>query len=77
MAGSQTLATLYHPVSYHERLISSAIGIAPMPYHMVVVVGVGSGRSIHNSGAECVWQAIATMLAGEVSYLSRGKKEQW
>jgi len=48
-------------LDHGERLISSALGIAPMPYHMVVSIG---GRSIHN-GAECVWRTIKAMLAGE------------
>ena len=61
-----TRYSTHSSLDHGERLISSAIGIAPMPYHMVVVDSgsVGSGRSIHN-GAECVWRTIKAMLAGE------------
>jgi len=53
-------------LDHGERLISSALDIAPMPYHMVVVDSgsVGGGRSIL-IGAECVWRTIKAMLAGE------------
>ena len=56
-----------------ERLLnSSAIGIAPMPYDMVVVVVVsngGIGGEWIINGAECVWRTIEAMLAGESLFL--------